>query len=203
MTQVKAQHQKIYLAVPDHHRAHRPGWVCWLASRAFHARGWRLVGKVPASRKMVLVVGPHTSNWDFIVAMMAMLALDINIHWLGKHTLFRRPLGRLMAWLGGIPVNRSKAEGFAADIARELRQADQLILGITPEGTRSPVAKLKTGFSRIAWETPCPIVPVTFDFARRLVRIHPSMDASGDSENDACLVRQIFATAQPKNPANF
>ncbi|MCK9505077.1 MAG: 1-acyl-sn-glycerol-3-phosphate acyltransferase [Porticoccaceae bacterium] len=189
--------------VPGHHRAYRSAWVRRLANAVFCAAGWRLRGEVPDDNKMVLVVGPHTSNWDFVVAMVAMLALDINIHWLGKHTLFRKPLGRLMVWLGGIPVNRTKAEGFAADIAGELRRANQLLLGITPEGTRSPVAKLKTGFSRIARETPCPIVPVTLDFCRRELCIHPPMQASDDSENDASLVRQIFATAQPRNPANF
>jgi len=192
-----------FSGVPEIHHANRSRWVVRFAGWLFTHCGWKLIGEITAERKMVLVVGPHTSNWDFVIAITAMLALDIQLHWLGKHTLFRKPFTSLMKNLGGIPVNRSRAEGFAEQTAEHIRNADTLILAITPEGTRSKVARLKTGFSRIARETPCPILPVTFDYARKEIRLFPLFAATDDSEGDAASVRDIFATATAKHPAKF
>lgn len=189
--------------VPESHRAHRPAWIQRLSNWLLRTGGWQFRGEIPTESKLVLVVGPHTSNWDFLVGITAMLALDIHLHWLGKHSLFHKPFTGIMTWLGGIPVNRARPEGFAAEIADRFRREDELIVVITPEGTRKKVAKLKTGFSRIAREVPCPILPVTFDFVLREIVFHPVMGASEDSEGDAARVREIFATATAKNPANF
>lgn len=189
--------------MPDYHRAGRAPWLCRLANGLLTTAGWRVRGEIPESRKFVLVLGPHTSNWDFVVAMAVMLALDIRLRWLGKHSLFKKPFDGFMTWLGGVPVNRTQAEGFASSAVATIRDADTFILAITPEGTRSKVARLKTGFSRIAREIPCPILPVTMDFARKEVRLHPLLIATNDSEADAEQVRGIFASAQPKCPQLF
>ena len=71
--------------------------------------GWRLVGDLPEVPKLVAIGVPHTSNWDFVFGMSAIFALGVRVNWLGKHTLFRWPLGGLMRWLGGVPVERSSS----------------------------------------------------------------------------------------------
>ena len=192
-----------WLVVPERHRAGRPRWLGALASRLFRHSGWGIEGQVPAEAKLILVVGPHTSNWDFAVGVTAMLALDLRIHWIGKHTLFRQPFRGLMIWLGGIPVNRSSPEGFATQIARRLREVDHMMIAITPEGTRSRVDRLKTGFSRIAREARCPILPVTLDYRRRVITLHDPVVASSDPEGDAADIRALFAGAAPRNADNF
>lgn len=151
---------------------------------------------------MILVVGPHTSNWDFVVAVLAMLAMDIRLHFLAKHTLFVGPLGAFMRALGGIPVNRSNPGGFAGDAAALISRSPELILAITPEGTRSPVKRLKTGFSRIASEVPCPLVPVLLDFGCKSIRLMEPR-AAQLPEADECTYRQLFAGVAPKRPKNF
>jgi 1-acyl-sn-glycerol-3-phosphate acyltransferase len=188
---------------PHRLRAHRAAWLRGLCGFLFRTSGWRLVGDVPDASKVVLVLGPHTSNWDFIVGITAMLALDLDLHWLGKHLLFKKPVRGLMTWLGGIPVDRTNPAGFAEDIATRIRAQGRLVLVITPEGTRSKVAQLKTGFSRIASAVPCSILPVTMDFAKREISILPLMQATELPEEDARKVREIFAAATPKRPENF
>ncbi|MFC0675980.1 lysophospholipid acyltransferase family protein [Brachybacterium hainanense] len=96
--------------------------------------------------------------------------LDRTVHFLGKADFFRgRSLpGRAVAWvmrqLGIIPVDRTG--GSASDGALEaglgvLRRGE--VLGIYPEGTRSPDGRLfraKTGVARLALGTGAPIIPV-------------------------------------------
>lgn len=192
-----------HFRIPDGHRAHRPALLVRLARAVLRRVGWHIAGDLPEAPKLVLGVGPHTSNWDFIVGVLAMLALDMGIHWLGKHSLFRWPVASLLRRLGGMAIDRRNAAGIAEAIGRQLREADEMIIAITPEGTRSKVDRLKTGFLRIARAGECPVVPVTFDFARREIRLHPPLWPGPDPEADAAAVRRVFATATPKHPGKF
>lgn len=191
------------LAVPEHHRARRSVIARRLARWFLEASGWRVRGELPAAHKLILAVGPHTSNWDFFIGVAAMLALDIRIYWLGKHSIFRWPLAGLMRRLGGIAVDRGNTQGVAEQIGGQLQAADEMILAITPEGTRRKVARLKTGFARIARAGDCPVLPVTLDFALREIRLHPLFEAGDDPETDALAMRAIFATATPRRPQGF
>lgn len=188
---------------PTYHRAGRPLLVRQFASWLFHRMGWKIEGEIPRERRLILAVGPHTSNWDFVVAVLAMLALDIRLHFLAKHSLFRQPLGWVMTALGGIPIDRSKPQGFTEETAARIRQSENLLLAITPEGTRSRVAKLKTGFSRIARSVPCPLMPVLFDFRNRTVQLLESRLPGESPEQDGEDFRALYNTVQGKIPENF
>lgn len=192
------------LQVPDIHRAGRWRLVRWLGRVLCRLLGgWRIRGEMPADRHLILAVGPHTSNWDFVVGVAAMLALDIRIHWLGKHSLFVPPLGWLMRALGGIAVDRRQPEGFADQTAARIRSAREMLIAITPEGTRGKVPRLKTGFSRMARAIPCGVLPVTFDYRLREIRLHPLFSATEDPYDDADRMREIFAGVAPRRPENF
>lgn len=201
--QVDGQTSGQFPLVPDYHRAHRPLWLRRFSRYLFSRLGWYLRGEVPLDQKMVLVAGPHTSNWDFLYAMLAMLSLDVRLHWLGKKSIFDNPLRKLFLWLGGIPVDRENPRGFAAEVAGRIHGADQIIIAITPEGTRSRVERLKTGFSRIAREVPCAVLPVTIDFRKKEIRLLATMDVTDNPDADAASVRELFTSATPKNPENF
>src|SRR5215475_11480886 len=90
--------------------------------------GWRIRGRVPVEPRFVAIVAPHTSNWDFVVCVMAMFALDLRIHWLGKHSLFGWPIGTLLRALGGRPVRRDAAHGVVAEVADAIRAEPEFIL---------------------------------------------------------------------------
>jgi 1-acyl-sn-glycerol-3-phosphate acyltransferase len=165
--------------------------------------GWRFEGSVPDVRKMVLIVAPHTSNWDFLVGLAAKLALRLGGTFIGKHTLFRWPLGIFMRWLGGVPVDRSAAAGFASEVARVLRDADQMTVVLAPEGTRKRIPQWKSGFYRIAVEAGVPILPVGFDYPRKVVFFAPLFHPSGDYEKDLPQLRALYRAEMGLKPQNY
>lgn len=163
--------------------------------------GWRVGGAIEAP-KAVMIVAPHTSNWDFPIGCFVKLALRLGARFVGKHTLFRGPLGWLMRWLGGIPVDRSAAAGFVGTAAAELRAARRMILVIAPEGTRRRSA-WKSGFWRIASEAGVPILPVLFDYRRREVFFAPLFQTTGDYEADLRALRALYVPEMGLIPDNY
>lgn len=159
--------------------------------------GWGFAGSVPDVPKCVLIVAPHTSNWDFVVGLAAMLALGLDARWLGKHTIFAGPFGPLWRWLGGIAVNRSAATAVADRVVTAVTQAERICIAIAPEGTRRRVERWKTGFHRIALGAGVPILPVAFDYGRKAVAffepVQPTADAEADIERLQALYRPDMA----------
>ncbi len=168
----------------------------WLLRRL----GWRFDGALPDVAKAVLIVAPHTSNWDFVVGVGAMLGLGLRIAWLGKHTLFRGPLGGAMRWLGGMPVDRAKAGGIVEQTVAAFARHERFLLGLAPEGTRSKVARWRRGFYHIALGAGVPIVPVAFDYARRAIVVGAPLRASGRWDDDARALAEFYRAAVGKNP---
>jgi 1-acyl-sn-glycerol-3-phosphate acyltransferase len=164
---------------------------------------WRFEGVVPDVRKMVLIVAPHTSNWDFPVGLQAKLALRLGCTFVAKHTLFRWPLGVFMRWLGGIPVNRKAAAGFVSEVVAAQRAADQMTVVIAPEGTRRRVEQWKSGFYRIAVEGGVPILPVGFDYRRRVIFFAPLFHPTGDYDKDLAELKALYRPEMGFKPENY
>jgi len=165
--------------------------------------GWRLEGEVPNRPRVVLVVAPHTSNWDFLLGISAMLALGLDARWIGKDTLFRPPLGPLLRWLGGTPVDRNAPEGVVPEAVRRLRTEDRLCLTLSPEGTRRKVERWKTGFHRMARQADVPVWPVAFDYSRKVVALLPVFTPTDDLESDLRALRSLFTPAMARHPEQF
>lgn len=155
--------------------------------------GWRIDNALPDLPKFVVTAGPHSSNWDFIVAIGFVFAVYLDVHFLAKAEVFRGPLGWVMRWLGGIPVDRSRPQGMVEDAAAMFAKHDRFVLAIAPEGTRKPVEKWKSGFYRIALAAGVPIVPGYFDNGRKAIGFGPVMYPSGDAEADIAALRAFYA----------
>lgn len=166
-------------------------------------RGWRVEGEIPDLPKFVIAVAPHTSNWDFLVGLWVKLALQLGARFVGKHTLFRGPLGAYMRWLGGVPVERHAAAGFVGESARVLREATAFVLVLAPEGTRKRTDKWKSGFYRIAVEAGVPILLARFDYPRKAVVFGPLIEPSGDYERDLALMRSYISPRMALIPENY
>lgn len=165
--------------------------------------GWRLAGTSPEAPQCVLVVAPHTSNWDFLFGLAAKWALRLRVRFIGKHTLFRFPLGIFMRGVGGIPVDRSQSGGFVERVAAEFALGEPLYVVIAPEGTRRRVERWKTGFHRIAVEARVPILPVALDYAAREVRLLPMYTPTGDYATDLQALSACFTPAMACRPENY
>ena len=167
-----------------------------LILRAF---GWRFEGPVPDREKFIIVVAPHTSNWDFVFGMASVFALGVRAHWMGKHTLFKGPVGNLMRWMGGIPINRSTRGGVVSKITEEFQRRETLVLGIAPEGTRRKVSRWKTGFYHIARSAGVPIAPGSIDYGKKTVGLGPLFALTGDLDDDMEKIQSFYRNVTGKN----
>ncbi len=169
---------------------------------AFRIAGWKIRGDFSReTRKVVIAVAPHTSNWDFPVGLAARSILRLrNVRFLGKSQLFRPPYGWVFRMLGGYPIDRNKREDMVNQAAALFNGHDELMLAIAPEGTRKKVERLKTGFYYIAKKAGVPIVPVGFDFARKEVVIGLPLLPSDNMEADFERLHQFYRTITGKNP---
>jgi 1-acyl-sn-glycerol-3-phosphate acyltransferase len=165
--------------------------------------GWRIEGELPAASKCVAIVAPHTSNWDFIWGVSAMLALDLDIHWFGKHTIFRWPLRRLFLLMGGTPLVRTSSKGRVAEIVETIGNAPGFIFGLAPEGTRDPVARWRSGFYHVAKGANIPIWMVYFDYKRKVVGLGPLYHPTEDKKKDMHALRSFYADKHPRQPENY
>jgi 1-acyl-sn-glycerol-3-phosphate acyltransferase len=161
--------------------------------------GWRVEGEIPNLRKLVIAVAPHTSNWDFVVGVATMFALDLRLSFIGKDTLFVGPFGPVLRWMGGIPVDRSKPHGMVADSVRAFETVDRLLLAIAPQGTRKPVPHFKSGFLHIAHGARVPVLLATLDYASKAVRFGPMAKLGPDVEADRERIEAFFKDVRGRN----
>ena len=183
---------KEHLIAPPALRQRR-GWVWRTIGRTYlRLAGWRIEGAFPAEPKFVTVVAPHTSNWDFVLGVAVVFALELRVSWLGKHSLFETPLKRFFLWLGGIPVDRQAAHGVVDACVKAFGEAPARLLALAPEGTRKGVSQWKSGFYRIATASGVPIWPVGFDFRALVVRLMPVFRPTGDLEADLPHIQALF-----------
>jgi 1-acyl-sn-glycerol-3-phosphate acyltransferase len=164
-----------------------------VASRALlRTWGWRIEGELPRRPKLVAIVAPHTSNWDFVVGVLAVFAIGIRVRFLAKHTLFNPWLGWLMRWLGGTPVVRDTPQGAVAEAVRVIEGEPGVLLAIAPEGTRTRGTPWRSGFYRIAHAARVPILPVVLDGGQRAIRLLAPFEPSGDYEADLPRLQALY-----------
>lgn len=159
---------------------------------------WHFEGDIPDVPKLVIILAPHTSNWDFFVGLFADLALALDATWLGKDGIFIGPVGALLRRLGGIPVDRTHPHDVVARVVAEFHRRDRMVLGLAPEGTRHRVAEWRSGFWHIAHGAGVPILPVGLDFGRRALRIGAPYLATESLETDLRELKKFFQDVVPK-----
>jgi 1-acyl-sn-glycerol-3-phosphate acyltransferase len=136
--------------------------------------------------------------------LMVAFVLRLNINWMGKASIFRFPFGPLMRWLGGVAVDRSKANNLVAASAQAIREASgALQLIVPPEGTRSKTRYWKTGFYHIAVMAQVPIVMAYMDYERKISGLGPMFVPTGDLEADMLQIKAFYAPFKGKNAAQF
>jgi 1-acyl-sn-glycerol-3-phosphate acyltransferase len=167
----------------------------------FRLLGWKIVGSFPPGlKKYVIALGPHTSNWDFVLGLAARSILRLkHAKFLGKSQLFRPPFGWFFRALGGYPVERNKRQDMVDQVADIIKSHDTFILAVAPEGTRKKVDRLRTGFYYIAKAAEIPVIPVGFDFGRKAVVIGDPIWPT-TIEKDMPTLIAFFANVKGRNP---
>jgi 1-acyl-sn-glycerol-3-phosphate acyltransferase len=154
--------------------------------------GWKVVGETPQYKKYILIAAPHTSNWDFIFMLLVVLSRKMDARWMGKQQLFKPPFRGFMKWLGGIAIERSKANNTVDTMVSTFQSAPNLTLLITPEGTRSKVKEWKTGFYRIATAAEIPIVLGFIDASTKTCGFGDTFNSTGNITEDMITIKANY-----------
>jgi 1-acyl-sn-glycerol-3-phosphate acyltransferase len=161
--------------------------------------GWRVDVVWPPEPRCILIVYPHTSNWDFVVGYVAKLAVGLPVTWIGKDTLFRWPVASLLRRMGGVPVNRREPTGLVRQLAREMEARERFWLAIAPEGTRAHTDHLKSGFYQLALAVDVPVGLAFIDYAGKVVGLSTYVRMTGDAAADLETLRAAYASKVGKH----
>ena len=167
-------------------------------------QGWTIKGKFPYHlKKCILIIGPHTSGWDFVIGLAFRSKLKLyHSKFLGKEELFKPPFGFFFRKLGGFPVNRSGQHNMVEQVVSQFDAHESFLLVLSPEGTRKKVDRLRTGFYHIAKKANVSILMAGFDFAKKQMIISEPFFATSDEEADFQHIFRFFAPIQGKIPEN-
>lgn len=168
--------------------------------------GWTVDAPGLPAEQGVILVYPHTSNWDFVVGVLAKWALGLQLRFWGKDSLFKVPLlGRWARWIGGIAVDRSSSHGIVGDTVRQMRAAaargERFWLAVAPEGTRSLASGWRTGAYQVAVQAGVPVGLCYFDFQRRVVSLTRFVQLTGNVQADFAAFAEYLGTRAGKRPA--
>ena len=150
-------------------------------------------------RKFVIIVGPHTSNWDFVILLAYRSVLGLQSGFLGKKELFVPPFGFIFRKLGGIPVDRKQSTNLVDDVVKIVEGRDTFIIALSPEGTRKKVDKLKTGFYFIAAKARIPIVMVGLDYKNKTIHCSEPLMPS-DQARDFETIFDFYRRIEGRHP---
>jgi 1-acyl-sn-glycerol-3-phosphate acyltransferase len=179
-----------------------------LANNIFKLFGWSVVFHGLPAKQGIIVAYPHTSNWDFVIGIMAKWSIGIPVHFWGKDSLFRVPLfGAWLRWLGGIPVARSNPQGIVDDMTAHIvdkkDRNEYLWLALSPEGTRQYVPGWRRGFYRVALAAKLPVGIASLDWGKRKVEFTEFVELTGDEEHDmkniAFIYNQTYGGVEGRN----
>lgn len=175
----------------------------WVAEAFLRVTGWETEGERPRSPKVVLIAAPHTSNWDLAYLLALATRYDMRLHWMGKHTLFRGPMGWVMRAVGGIPVYRHERRSMVQQMADAFAEREVLVLTVPPEGTRRRAEHWKSGFYHIARSAGVPLVLGYLDYARKRGGFGPEFHPTGDVAADMARIRAFYADKTGRHPDCF
>ena len=170
-----------------------------IANLIIRIAGWRIVGEVPQLPKAVFIAAPHTSNWDGFWLLVCKVALDVEVRFLAKHSLFWWPLGPILSMMGAMPIDRSKSMSTVEQLVETFNREKKLFLALAPEGTRKWQPYWKTGFYQIAKGASVPIVLTFIDYKRKEMGIGIAIHAN-DPERDLTLIREFYRPCTGRNP---
>lgn len=163
--------------------------------------GWKFEGSFdPKIKKSVIMVMPHTCNFDFFIGLFCRGIIDLEMNFVAKKELFVFPFGYYFKSIGGEPLDRSGNKNKVDAIVEIFNKREVFRLAIAPEGTRSKVTELKTGFYYIAHKAQVPIIPVAFDYGTKTIKIGSPITVSGNYDADKDLILRHFINVKGRFP---
>lgn len=164
----------------------------WFGSMILHLGGWRVTGEWPDIDRVVIIVAPHSSGWDAVWGLAAKLAMGLDIAFMAKAELFKGPLGWLLRWFGGIPVDRGAPGGIVDQSAARIRDTANIWFLLAPEGTRRRVERWKPGFWKIARQAGVPVFCAAFHYPEKRIVLDQLVQLTDDFDADMARIRALY-----------
>lgn len=177
-----------------------------MAQTVLRWMGWRLDFQGLPALQGVIVVYPHTSNWDLPVGMLLKWAMGLQAKFWAKDSLFRIPLfGPWLRWLGGVSVDRQAARGVVPQmvdlIVQKKLSRDYFWLVLAPEGTRSLRPGWRSGFYRVALGADVPVALAALDYGQKKLTLTQFVRLTGDQSQDMQRIALAFVSSRGYRPA--
>ena len=166
----------------------------------FRIFGWKIDEKGPDVPKAVIVIGPHTSNWDFIIGRLSFILYGLKGRYLVKKELFFPPLGWFLKGIGAIPVDRKQRSNLTDEAAKLFEQNESLYIVFSPEGTRAYNPNWKKGFYYIALKANVPIYICYMDYEKKIGGFHSLFYPTGDVDADILHIKSVLKNFKGRFP---
>ncbi|MCP3659755.1 MAG: acyltransferase [Bacteroidetes bacterium] len=179
----------------------------------FKLSGWSNTSRINMKdfKKAVIIGAPHTSYWD---TFWSVLWLYSYLPFQKKYGLFKIEAnksfwGALYRSMGGIPIDRNKKEkeiknkSTVSIISESLKNMEEGLICISPEGTRKLNNKWKTGFYYIALEAKVPIILGRLDYKLKECGLEKVIYPSGNFNEDIKIINEFYKNVQGKYPNKF
>ena len=174
-------------------------WARWCLQRL----GWTLLEADLPGPRGIIVAYPHTSNWDFPIAMLTKWALGWPLRFWVKDSLFRWPLfGSWLRWIGGVPVRRDSPQGLVQETVAAMQAAPFFWLALAPEGTRALTPGWRMGFYHLWVASGYPLAIGVMDWANKTIGVKSFLNASGDVEQDFLRIAAEVGEVRGHTPDN-
>jgi 1-acyl-sn-glycerol-3-phosphate acyltransferase len=168
-----------------------------LAAWVIRLADWRIEVAEPMPEKCVIVMYPHTSNWDFVFGLLTKWCVGLTFKrdalcFAGKESLFKGPWASFFRAVGGFPVNRGSASGFVDQMVARFAHESRIRFVIAPEGTRSYAPYVRSSFFYVALGARVPIALGAFDFRNKRVVVNAFFWPSGDVAVDLAMIDAYY-----------
>lgn len=176
-----------------------------LGKMALWLMGFKVEVKVtPEVMHSVMISAPHTSNWDFVLAVSVFWYLGIPWRFFIKDSYTKNPLfGWFFKWLGAIGVDQTQRKNLTAYAIELLRENDPMVIVVPAEGTRKRVDKWKTGFYHIAKGAGVPVCLAYGDYQRRVTGVGAMIHLTDSFKRDMKRIEDFYRDIPGRHPEHY
>lgn len=174
--------------------------IQWLARQILNAIGWQTFNAPEPAPHGIMVIYPHTSNWDFPLGLLWKFACNRQPRWVAKDTLFRWPFGGLMRRLGGLGICRAGNQDVSTALKTAILKEKTCWLGIAIEGTRSRKDHVHMSYFHIAHAANLPIGIAVIDYANKVAGVREYRAIMPTIEEELAQLAIDFAGVGAKYP---
>ena len=171
-----------------------PRWLRAFAATWLRLLGWKLNGRFPDEKQLLIVVAPHSSAWDALYGLLIKVAIGVDIRFMAKREAFWFPLGLLLKAFGAIPIDRRAAHGVVGETVAGFRDDPNAWFLLAPEGTRKAVQKWKSGFWHIARQAEVPVCAIYIHYPGKCFGVvEGTFRMTEDMDGDIAKIRAALS----------